>query len=371
MIRPDPNPMMITEAAKMIEAAKMPLLLIGAGANRRRPSETLTNFVNKTGIPFFNTQLGKGVIDERHPNYLGTAALSENDFLHCAIERADLIINVGHDTIEKPPFIMKKNGTKVIHIHFSSPVIDQVYFPQLIVTGDIATSIDLLGEKIQNKENWDFEYFRRVKEEVDIHLTKYFNDTRFPMLPQRLVHIVRNELPDDGIVTLDNGIFKIWFARNYPCYQYNTLLLDNALASMGAGLPSAIAAKMVFPERKVISICGDGGFMMNSQDLETAIRLGLNLVIIVLNDSGYGMIKWKQEDMGFENFGLDFKNPDFVKYAESYGAKGYRPKNDAAFKETLQKCIQEDGVHLIDLSVDYSLNHPILNVLLKEKSCQF
>lgn len=266
---------------------------------------------------------------------------------------------------------MKKNGTKVIHIHFSSPVIDQVYFPQLIVTGDIATSIDLLGEKIQNKENWDFEYFRRVKEEVDIHLTKYFDDSRFPMLPQRLVHIVRNELPDDGIVTLDNGIFKIWFARNYPCYQYNTLLLDNALASMGAGLPSAIAAKMVFPERKVISICGDGGFMMNSQDLETAIRLGLNLVIIVLNDSGYGMIKWKQEDMGFENFGLDFKNPDFVKYAESYGAKGYRPKNDAAFKETLQKCIQEDGVHLIDLSVDYSLNHPILNVLLKEKSCQF
>jgi acetolactate synthase-1/2/3 large subunit len=140
---------------------------------------------------------------------------------------------------------------------------------------------------------------------------------------------------------------------------------------MGAGLPSAIAAKMVNPDKKVISICGDGGFMMNSQELETAIRLDINLVVIILNDSAYGMIKWKQEDMGFENFGLDFKNPDFVKYAESYGAKGYRPENDEEFKETLHKCTREDGVHVIDLAVDYSLNHPILNVLLKEKSCQF
>jgi acetolactate synthase-1/2/3 large subunit len=371
MIRPNPNPFMIAEAAKMIEAAKMPLLLIGAGANRRRPSEALTDFVDKTGIPFFNTQLGKGVIDERHTNYLGTAALSENDFLHCAIDRADLIINVGHDTIEKPPFFMKKGGTKVIHIHFSSPVIDQVYFPQLIVMGDIATSIKLLGDQIQNKENWDFSYFNLVKKEVDLHLSKYFEDTRFPVLPQRLVYEVRKELPEDGIVTLDNGIFKIWFARNYRCYSYNTLLLDNALASMGAGLPSAIAAKMVNPDKKVISICGDGGFMMNSQELETAIRLRLNLVVIILNDSAYGMIKWKQEDMGFENFGLDFKNPDFVKYAESYGAKGYRPTNDEEFKEILHTSIRKDGVHVIDLAVDYSLNHPILNVLLKEKSCQF
>lgn len=371
MIRPDPNPLMILEAVKMIEAAKMPLLLIGAGANRRRPSEELTAFVDKTGIPFFNTQLGKGVVDERHPKYLGTAALSENDFLHCAIERADLIINVGHDTIEKPPFFMKKGGTKVIHIHFSSPKIDQVYFPQLIVTGDIATTIRLVGEQIKNKDNWDFDYYERVKNEVDMHLSKYSEDKRFPVLPQHLVHEVRNELPEDGIVTLDNGIFKIWFARNYPCYNYNTLLLDNALASMGAGLPSAIAAKMVYPEKKVVSICGDGGFMMNSQELETAIRLGLNLVVIILNDSGYGMIKWKQEDMGFENFGLDFTNPDFVKYAESYGAKGYRPADDEEFKETLHNCTREDGVHVIDLAMDYSLNHRILNVLLKEKSCNF
>jgi len=184
-----------------------------------------------------------------------------------------------------------------------------------------------------------------------------------------LVHLVREELPDDGIITLDNGVYKIWFARNYKSYQPNTLLLDNALASMGAGLPSAMLAKLINPDKKVISVCGDGGFMMNSQELETAVRIGLNLVVIILNDSAYGMIKWKQEGMGFENFGLDYKNPDFVKYAESYGAFGHRPTSDEDFKEVLIKCLKMDGVHVIDLPVDYSLNHSILNVLLKERTC--
>ena len=183
------------------------------------------------------------------------------------------------------------------------------------------------------------------------------------------MHIVREQLADDGIVTLDNGIYKVWFARNYKCYQANTLLLDNALATMGAGLPSAMLAKLINPTKKVISVCGDGGFMMNSQELETAIRLKLNLTVIILNDSAYGMIKWKQEGMGFEDFGLDYKNPDFVKYAESYGAIGHRPKSDENFKEILSKCLETDGVHVIDLAIDYSLNHSIFNVLLKEKTC--
>ena len=188
------------------------------------------------------------------------------------------------------------------------------------------------------------------------------------MLPQRLVQIIRERLPDDGIVTLDNGVYKIWFARNYESYHPNTLLLDNALATMGAGLPSAMLAKLIYPERKVISVNGDGGFMMNSQELETAVRLKQNLVVIILNDSAYGMIKWKQEGMGLENFGLDYHNPDFTKYAESFGAFGHRPADDQEFKDCLGKCLDQDGVHVIDLSVDYSLNHSILNVLLKEKT---
>ncbi len=367
--RPDADEMAIQEAVQLIEAAKMPLLLIGAGANRKRTSQALEAFIKKTGIPFFNTQMGKGVVDERHPKFLGTAALSDHDFLHCAINRADLIINVGHDVIEKPPFFMEEGGTKVIHINFFAAQVDEVYFPQLNVIGDIASSVIHIAKHIKDCSNWDLSYYGRIKEEVESHLTKYSEDHRFPILPQRLVHLIREELDDDGIVTLDNGVYKIWFARNYKCYKPNTLLLDNALATMGAGLPSAMLAKLINPNKKVISVCGDGGFMMNSQELETAVRLGLNMVVIILNDSAYGMIKWKQEGMGFDNFGLDYKNPDFVKYAESYGAIGHRPTSDENFKEVLSKCLNMDGVHVIDLAVDYSLNHSILNVLLKEKTC--
>ena len=359
----------IGQAVEMIESAKMPLVLIGAGANRKNTSLALTEFIDKLGIPFFNTQMGKGVVDERHPLYLGTAALSDHDFLHCAISKADLIINVGHDVIEKPPFFMKHGGTKVIHLNYFPAEVDAVYFPQLNVVGDIITSVRNIANGIKDNSNWDFAYFKKIKKEVDSHLTKYFEDTRFPMLPQRLVNIVRMELPDDGIVTLDNGVYKIWFARNYKCYNRNSLLLDNALASMGAGLPSALLAKLINPDKKVISVCGDGGFMMNSQELETAVRLKLNLIVIILNDSAYGMIKWKQEEMGFESFGLDYADPDFVKYAESYGACGHRPVSDEDFRATLNECLAVDGVHVIDLAVDYSLNHSILNVLLKEKSC--
>jgi len=367
--RPDADELAIREAAKLIESAKMPLLLIGAGANRKRTSKALKDFIEKTGIPFFNTQMGKGVVDERHPKFLGTAALSDHDFIHCAINRADLIINVGHDVIEKPPFFMEKDGAKVIHINFFPAQVDEVYFPQLNVIGDIASSVENLSAHILDKSNWGLSYYDRIKEEVETHLTKYSEDDRFPILPQRLVHIIREELPDDGIVTLDNGIYKIWFARNYKCYKPNTLLLDNALATMGAGLPSAMLAKLINSNKKVISVCGDGGFMMNSQELETATRLGLNMVVIILNDSSYGMIKWKQEGMGFDNFGLDYENPDFVKYAESYGCIGHRPTSDENFREILAKSLAVDGVHVIDLAVDYSLNHSILNVLLKEKTC--
>jgi len=367
--RPDADSHAINSAIEMIKHAKMPLLLIGAGANRKRASKALVNFIERTGIPFFNTQMGKGVIDERHKAYLGTAALSDHDFLHCAIDRADLIINVGHDVIEKPPFFMRDDGPKVIHINFSPAQIDAVYFPQLDVVGDIATSVGRLSAALQPQSQWDFSYFYRVKKEVKSRLSKYNDDERFPLLPQSAVHIIREELNEDGILTLDNGVYKVWFARNYPCYQNNSLLLDNALATMGAGLPSAMLAKLINPDRKVISVCGDGGFMMNSQEMETAVRLGLDMVVIILNDSAYGMIKWKQEGMGFNNFGLDYKNPDFVKYAESYGATGHRPTSHIEFRKVLQHALDAKGVHLIDLAVDYSLNHSILNEGLKEKIC--
>jgi len=336
----------------MIESAKMPLLLIGAGANRKDTRNALEQFIEKTGIPFFNTQMGKGVIDERNPHYLGTAALSKDDFLHCAINRADLIINVGHDVIEKPPFFMDHGGKKVIHLNFFAAQVDDVYFPQLNVVGDISSSMERLTDEITLQKTWDFSYYERVKKDVEEHLSKYSHDDRFPILPQRLVTIMRDKLRDQDIITLDNGVYKIWFARNYKCHQSNTLLLDNALATMGAGLPSAMAAKMVKPDRRVVSVCGDGGFMMNSQELETAVRLKLDITVIILNDSSYGMIKWKQEGMGMDNFGLDYQNPDFVKYADSYGAHGHRPTTNEEFESTLEHCLTSGHVDVIDLAVE-------------------
>jgi acetolactate synthase-1/2/3 large subunit len=367
--RPDADQSSIDQAVAMIESAERPLILIGAGANRKRTGKALEKLIDKSGIYFFNTQLGKGVIDERHEKFIGTAALSSNDFLHCAIERADLIVNVGHDVIEKPPFFMEKGGKKVIHINFFSAHIDDVYFPQLNVVGDISNSIERITNKVSIDPACDFSYFERVKGEVENHLTKYFNDDRFPILPQRLVNILRQNLNDEDIVTLDNGVYKIWFARNYKCHAPNTLLLDNALATMGAGLPSAMAAKELNPRKRVVSINGDGGFMMNSQELETAVRMGLDLVVIILNDSAYGMIKWKQEGEGFKSYGLDFNNPDFVQYAESFGAVGHRPSTHDEFESILDTALNSKGVHVIDLPVDYSMNHSILNVLLKESAC--
>lgn len=365
---PGPDPEAIEAAVKMIRAAQMPLLLIGAGANRNPIAKALAKLVDKTGLYFFTTQMGKGVIDERHPQYLGTAALSSNDFLHAAIDEADLVVNIGHDVIEKPPFFMKKGGKKVIHVNFSPAEVDPVYFPQLNVVGDITDTVERLADAIPERLNIDCSFFQKMGVQIKTHLSKYFEDERFPMLPQRLVNLLREKLEAKDVITLDNGIYKIWFARNYTCYEPNTLLLDNALASMGAGLPSAMMVKMLYPDRKVVAVCGDGGFMMNSQEMETAVRLKLNLVVIILNDNAYGMIKWKQEDMGFDSYGLDYGNPDFVKYAESYGAIGYRPSSDKDFQSILESCLWKDGVHLIDLPVDYSLNHPILNVLIKEKT---
>ncbi|MBT5026794.1 MAG: acetolactate synthase large subunit [Nitrospinaceae bacterium] len=367
--RPTSDDKALDSAVEMIRAAKRPLLLMGAGANRNRTSEALTKLINKTGIYSFNTQMGKGVINEGDPRFLGTAALSSKDYLHCAIDRADLIINVGHDVIEKPPFFMSVGGAKVIHINYFSASVDEVYFPQLSVVGDIAGSIDRLVGKIEKSENWDFSYFERVKTEVEVHLQERSEDVRFPVIPQHLVAQVRKAMPDDGIIALDNGVYKIWFARNYKAFLPNTVLLDNALATMGAGLPSAIGAKIVHPERKVMAICGDGGFMMNSQEMETAVRLGLNLVVMVLRDNAYGMIKWKQAGMGFPDFGLDYGNPDFVKYAESYGAKGHRLQATDQLPALLNECLNGEGVHLVEIPVDYSENEKVLIDELNSRTC--
>lgn len=367
--RPVPEKKAVHHAVEMIEQARSPILLVGAGANRKLTSRVLTKFVEKFKIPFVSTQMGKGVIDERSDLYLGNAALSDNDYVHLMIDRADLIINVGHDVVEKPPFFMHaEDSRKVIHVNFLSASVDPVYFPQVEVVGDIASSISQIGHSLKRQDHWDYAAMLRMRKAAEQHIQESFDDPRYPIIPQRLVADIRQAMPDDGIIALDNGIYKIWFARNYPAYQPNTVLLDNALASMGAGLPSAMSASIVFPQRKVIAVCGDGGFMMNSQEMETAVRLNLNINVLILRDDAYGMIKWKQSAMRFDNYGLDFGNPDFVKYAESYGARGHRLEKTEEFVGLLQKCLDTPGVDLIDVPVDYSENERVLIKELLEKT---
>ena len=382
----------INAAVEKIAAAKSPILVVGAGGNRKLTSNMLTEFVDNTGIPFVSTQLGKGVIDERHPLFMGCAALSANDYVHRAVEAADLIINVGHDVIEKPPFFMAhgtardlesshssdedpvlvSESTQVIHVSFSPAEVDPVYFPQLEVIGDIANAIWQIKNGLAERgdKNWDFSRMMEVKTFHDKNIAEGADDPRFPIYPQRLVADIRKAMPDDGMICLDNGVYKIWFARNYPAHEPNTCMLDNALATMGAGLPSAMASHLVYPDRKVMAVCGDGGFMMNSQELETAVRLKMNITCLILNDSSYGMIRWKQANMGFEDWGLEYENPDFIKYAESYGAIGHRVDSSENLVKILETCLSNPGVHLIDCPVDYSDNDEILNNRIKEDSAK-
>ena len=366
--RPSADPKAVRAAVEALENAKSPVLVIGAGANRTMTGRMLLQFIEKTGIPFLTTQLGKGVIDERHPKFLGCAALSAGDFVHRAVEASDCIVNVGHDVIEKPPFFMKPGGAQVIHISSKTAEVDPVYFPGIEVIGDIANAIWQMKEDIVPSGSWNCGHMLDYhKAEVE-HTASLSGDARFPIFPPHLVQQVRDVMPDDGIICLDNGVYKIWFARGYTAHRPNTVLLDNALATMGAGLPSAMMSAMVYPDRKVMAICGDGGFMMNSQEMETAVRLGLNITVLILRDDSYGMIRWKQANMGFADWGLTYGNPDFVKYADSYGANGHRVESAAHLTELLKYCRDTPGVHLIDCPVDYTENDRILNVQIKELS---
>ena len=340
---PVPSPEAIARAAELILAAKCPL----------------SDFVRRVRIPFFNTQMGKGAVGGASEFYLGTAALSERDYVHQAIDRADLIVTIGHETVEKPPFLMARGRHQVIHVGFAPATVEEVYFPQAEVIGDIAKGLDLLGARLEGKLKMSPDWVA-LRSDILAHITDRAEEDRFPLTPQRIVHDVRQVMPPDGIVALDNGMYKIWFARNYRTDVANTLLLDNALATMGAGLPSGMMAALLYPKRRVLVVAGDGGFMMNSQELETARRLKLNLVVLIIEDRAYGMIRWKQAVDGFADFGLTFDNPDFVAYAASYGAHGRRVTTSSGLVPALEQAFSEGGVQLVAVPIDYSENVRVL-----------
>src|SRR5580700_6177539 len=352
-------PAALDRAAEMILGAKRPLIMLGAAASRPRLADALSEFVRRLQIPFFNTQMGKGAVAGGSGLYMGTAALSERDYVHDAIERADLIVSIGHDTVEKPPFLMGPQGPRVLHVGYLPATVEEVYFPHAELIGDVGPTLALLADRLEGKLK-NAAALLPLREKILAAIGDRAEESRYPLTPQRIVHDVRQVMPEDGIVCLDNGMYKIWFARNYRTHVANTLLLDNALATMGAGLPSAIMAACLNPDRRVLAVCGDGGFMMNSQELETAVRLKLNLVVLVLQDNAYGMIRWKQAVDGFPDYGMTFGDPDFTAYAKAYGAKGSRVESADGLAPALEAAFLSGGVHLVSTPIDYSENERVL-----------
>lgn len=367
--RPAPDPEAIAHAADMIDKARHPLIILSSGANRKRVCGQLTQFVNKTGIYAVHTQMGKGVLSDESEYSLFATDIHRRDYVNCGIDRADVIITIGYNIVEYPPYVWNKNlDKKSINIDFAEAEVDKYYNPAIEIIGDISCSLKRLGEIVTPRK--DDEIFRGVREflcrKLSLDFTKHY-----PLTPLEVVSHVQSVLSPEDILTLDNGIYKLWFSRLYRTYMPNTFLLDNALATMGAGLSTGITAKMIKPDRNVLAVVGDGGFMMNSQELETCLRYRVPLVVLVLNDNAFGFIKWEQQAKGFPDFALDYSNPDFVKYAESYGAVGMRVNDGDNLSELLHRAFAMKKTVLIECPVDYSVNFETFSRELSSIVCEY
>jgi acetolactate synthase-1/2/3 large subunit len=365
--RPGPDHRAIDRAVELIERAKNPLLVVSSGANRKRVSQNLMDLVNRTGLYVVHTQMGKGVLPDDCEYSLFSTGIHKPDYVNCGIDQADLIITVGYNTVEYPPSVWNRNLDKtILNIDFVESEPDLYFNPAVEVVGDISHSLRRIAEKIKGRRS--FPVFAKTRALIERKMDG-FVESRYPFLPQEIVKSVREVMSREDIVALDNGIYKLWFSRLYRTFKPNTFLLDNALATMGAGLPAGIAAKMLHPDRKVLAVCGDGGFMMNSQELETALRYQAPIVVLLLNDNAYGFVKWKQRNLNFENFGMDVANPDFVKYAESFGARGMRVEKGQSLTQTLVRAFALNQVVLVECPIDYSVNYEVFSVELGHLVC--
>ena len=366
---PFPDPEVVKKAATMICEAKNPLIIVSSGANRKSITAELEYFVRQTGIYLVHTQMGKGVVPDDCDYSLFATGIHARDYVNCGIDGADLIITIGYDIVEYPPYLWNGNLDKqIVNIDFVESVPDRYFNPTVEIIGDIASSIRELAVSITEKREFPvFENTRRfIEEKINAIARK-----SYPPPPQAVVQSVRKVLGREDIITLDNGIYKLWFARLYKTYAPNTMLLDNALATMGAGLPSGICAKLLHPECRVLAICGDGGFMMNCQELETAVRYNIPVVVLILNDNGFGFIKWKQKKMHFKDFGLDYGNPDFCRFAESFGAAGFKIRKGDNLEEALENAFALNKVAVIECPIDYSVNYETFSIELGKLTCKF
>lgn len=346
----------IQQAAVAISQATNPVILVGNGAIRDYASEALTEFATQLNIPVANTFMGKGVMPYTHPLALWTFGLQQRDFITCGLERADLVIAVGYDLVEYSPKRWNPEGKlPIVHINLTQAEIDSSYIPRSEVIGDISDSLYEILKRV-NRQGRPEPANLKLVEEIRADYNQYADDYGFPIKPQKLIYDLRQVLAPDDIVISDVGAHKMWMARNYHCLRPNTCLISNGFAAMGIAIPGGMAAKLVYPNRRVVAVTGDGGFMMNCQELETALRTGTAFVTVIFNDGGYGLIEWKQMNHYGESSYVHFTNPDFVKLAESMGLKGYRIESTEDFVPTLKRALEDNVPTVIDCPVDYREN---------------
>ncbi len=350
----------ITDRAfALLRDAKRPVILAGNGCIRRRASKQLRLFCERTGIGVLSTFMAKGCVDVDSEYCLYTIGLGSKDLPTKVIDDADLVITLGFDMVEYHPHLWNPNGDKrIIHADFLPAEIDADYHPEIELIGDLAHTLWALNERLTKEPlSFDLQNQRDMREKMAAELARHAeDDTEGLIRPQKVLWDCRQVLGRDDILLSDVGAHKMWIARHYHCHEPNTCLIPNGFCSMGFSLPGAIAASLVFPDRKILGIAGDGGFLMNVQEMETAARIGANMVMLVWEDGGYGLIAWKQENEFKRHTDLAFGNPDWLKLAEAFGWHGHRVENSRDLKATLRAALDEPGPSLVTLPIDYREN---------------
>jgi acetolactate synthase-1/2/3 large subunit len=358
-----PEAHQVKQAQELLKQSKQPVILAGHGVCRSNASETLKHFAEKLHIPVATTFMAKGVIPADNHFAIGTIGFMRHDYVNFGFDQADLVITVGYDLVEYSPEHWNPHMDKnVIHIHTMPAEVDRAYAVQVEVLGDISQSLEHISSELPEKK-YTPHITCTTRNLLDKELKKYAEDDSFPLKPQRIVSDLRKALAPEDIMLCDTGALKMWISRLFPCYKPNTCLVSNGLGTMGFSVPGALAAKLVCPERNVIAVTGDGSFMMNSQELETAKRENLPFVVLIWKDSHYGLIKWKQELEFGRSAHVSFKNPDYVVYAESFGIKGYRIKHASDLLPTLREAFAAGELAVIECEVDYSENTRLTDML--------
>jgi len=357
VVRPqEPSPAQIDRAARVLAEARRPVVLAGHGATRAGASAALISFSERLGLPVATTFNGKGVFPDDHRNALGAVGFMRHDYVNFGFDEADVLIAVGYEPQEFDPAKVNPDADKkIIHIHQFPAEVDEHYPVEVGVQGDVSRSLHALADRVDRRFDVNGTG-RKISRMLRDELSEGATDDGYPLAPRRIVADIRAAMGRDDIVLADTGAVKMWMARMYPTYEPNTLLVSNGLSSMGFAVPGAVAAKLARPDRRVLAATGDGAFLMNSQELETAVRENIPITVLIWNDSAYGLIEWKMDlDLG-ESSHTRFGNPDFVKYAESFGARGHRVESADELLPTLRKALEEDAVSVIAVPVDYSHN---------------